>query len=349
MDVLPEGEGLAHGRIAGKMRQQAQLDLRIVRIDEHAARRGDERAAHLAAHLRAHGDILQVRLAGGDAPGGGDRLVKPGMDAPIAPGELEQAVDIGTVELGNLPVEQDFVDDGMQRRELGQRVRVSGIAAGGFLFGGQAEASIEHIAQLLRAVEVEGRAAAHFKDFRAQRLNLRMVGLAQAAQLVPVHQKAYALHRKERVQQRKLHIAVERCHALALQLRCIALPLLKQGGGIGGRLVAAFLRGEEIRDELRIVKGRGELLSPRREHRHQPLGIPEHERAGACEQRRKRKQRLLRVEPAAQQALRKGQRGAASILTGEGYAGIVHHQRDARALRQEGKPLFRLLHAEQGE
>ena len=117
--LLPQREGFAHRFVAGKMGEQTQFDLRVIRIDEYAACRGDERAADFAPHRRAHGDILQIRLAGRNAPRRGDGLIEPCVNAAVAARQPEQAVDIGALELGNLTIEQNFIHD---RVKLGQLV-----------------------------------------------------------------------------------------------------------------------------------------------------------------------------------------------------------------------------------
>ena len=50
------------------MRQNPKLDLGIVRVNEGSAIPRHEKSAHTASKLRADGDVLQVRLAGGNIP-----------------------------------------------------------------------------------------------------------------------------------------------------------------------------------------------------------------------------------------------------------------------------------------
>ena len=119
VNVLPKREGFAHRFVAGKMGEQTQFDLRVIRIDEYAACRGDERAADFAPHRRAHGDILQIRLTGRNAPRRGDGLIEPRVNAAVAARQPEQTVDIGALELGNLTIEQNLIHG---RVKLGQLV-----------------------------------------------------------------------------------------------------------------------------------------------------------------------------------------------------------------------------------
>ena len=58
VDVLAGQKRLLHRLVVRDVREQPQLDLAVVRVDEHAAVCGDEHAAEFAAELRARGDIL---------------------------------------------------------------------------------------------------------------------------------------------------------------------------------------------------------------------------------------------------------------------------------------------------
>src|SRR5207237_1305748 len=62
MDVAATLKCRYKGRVIGKMRQQAELDLRVIGGEQQVARRRDERAPNLATATRADGDVLQVRV-----------------------------------------------------------------------------------------------------------------------------------------------------------------------------------------------------------------------------------------------------------------------------------------------
>ena len=72
---------LQQARIAGQVRHDAQLDLRIVGGDQRVARRRDEGLADAPALRGADRDVLQIRIRRGQPAGGGHRLVIRGMDA----------------------------------------------------------------------------------------------------------------------------------------------------------------------------------------------------------------------------------------------------------------------------
>ena len=62
VEILPALECRNEPFIAGKVGEQAQLYLRVIGRKEHAALGRDEGLADLAPQLRAHGDVLQVRV-----------------------------------------------------------------------------------------------------------------------------------------------------------------------------------------------------------------------------------------------------------------------------------------------
>ena len=72
VDVLAPRESIDQERLAAHVRQQAQLDLRIVGGDEHRIIEepefrtaiGNERTPHAPAQLGANRDVLQVRVGG---------------------------------------------------------------------------------------------------------------------------------------------------------------------------------------------------------------------------------------------------------------------------------------------
>ena len=100
MDVEAVGEGLLQLRDIADVCQQAQLDLGIVRADQHMARVGDEALADLAAFLGADRDILQVRIRRGQASGRG-RCQRIGRVHAVGFGVEggDQIVGVGALQL----------------------------------------------------------------------------------------------------------------------------------------------------------------------------------------------------------------------------------------------------------
>ena len=129
MDVLAGSEGPSHRLVTREVRQDAELDLRIVCRDEPpAGLAGQKRAANLLPLGRAGGDVLQVGVARTQPPGGCDGLVERRVNP--AGGRLHerrQAVDIGALQLGILAVLEQLGGQRVHRREflehLGIRAR----------------------------------------------------------------------------------------------------------------------------------------------------------------------------------------------------------------------------------
>ena len=98
VDVLAVGETFPQHRQIGDMRQQPQLDLRVIRADQHVPRFGDERVADAAAFLRADRDVLQIRIGRRQPPGRGDRHRERRMHPPGLRIDLvHQRIGIGAI------------------------------------------------------------------------------------------------------------------------------------------------------------------------------------------------------------------------------------------------------------
>ena len=81
VNVDPSLKRFGQRRVARQMRENSQLDLRVVGGNETIARLGDERRANLAAKRRADRDVLQVRIAAAEPAGRGHGLVERRVDA----------------------------------------------------------------------------------------------------------------------------------------------------------------------------------------------------------------------------------------------------------------------------
>src|SRR5207302_9148192 len=94
VDVLAARERLPQLRLAGDVREDAQLDLRVVRRDESVALLGDERGADLAAELRADRDRLQVRVRRREAARGRDVLIEGRVQPLVLPDQRGQRLQV---------------------------------------------------------------------------------------------------------------------------------------------------------------------------------------------------------------------------------------------------------------
>ena len=114
MNVVATAESVDEQLVFGEVREQAQLDLRVVGGEQNTALFGDEGGANLAAKFGANGNVLQVRISRREAAGGGIRLIESRVEASgIFAAKHRQRIDVGRLQLGELAVfehqARDFV------------------------------------------------------------------------------------------------------------------------------------------------------------------------------------------------------------------------------------------------
>ena len=83
MEVLALVKGAHQVLVTRKMRQQTQLDLRVVHRQKDAALARRERRLDGTPQLRARRNVLQVRVARGQTPRRGDGLVVRGVHSTV--------------------------------------------------------------------------------------------------------------------------------------------------------------------------------------------------------------------------------------------------------------------------
>ena len=210
MHVLALAERAKQTGVAGEMRHDAELDLRIVRGDELAARRRHERGADAAAFRGADGNVLQVRVLRGEAPGGGHRLPIGGVDAPGALLDLpRQGVEIGRFQLRQPPMVQNEARQHMVEGQfLQNRFRRRALPGLGLLMHRQVELVVEHLLQLLRRPQVEPPASLRIR-FLGKRFDSLPELPAMRRQTPGIHQRTGPFdpgeHRQERLFDVRVH------------------------------------------------------------------------------------------------------------------------------------------------
>src|SRR5215213_11102813 len=107
MDVLAGDEGLDEGGLPGHVGQDPELYLRVIGDHELAAFRGREGVPDTGSELRADRDVLQVGGVTGYAARRCRCLVECGVDTAVLVDQLQEALDVGTLQLGKLPVGDD--------------------------------------------------------------------------------------------------------------------------------------------------------------------------------------------------------------------------------------------------
>ena len=139
------------------MRHDAQLNLRIIRGYNAAARRGDEGFADAAAFCSAYRNVLQIRIAGGQPARDRHRLRIAGVYAAgRGIHHQRQLVGVGGLELGHAAIfQQQFRQRVIQRQFLQHFFVGRGRAARRFFLHRQTEFVEQDFLYLLGRVEVE--------------------------------------------------------------------------------------------------------------------------------------------------------------------------------------------------
>ncbi len=239
VDVLPLRERVDQSRVLGEVREHAQLDLRIIAGEQHAAGIGDERASNLAPELGANRDVLHVRIARREAPGRGDRLIIRGVQATgLGIDRGGKRLDIRAHELGEHAVLEDLARDRVELRQLLEHVGVGREAGLRLARLGQRELLEQQLLELLRRADVDG-VTGELVDLAFERLQAASDVGAEGAQVSNVQADAVELHDPEHARERNLEVAEQPVelfldHARQQQVR---QPQRRIGvlGGVVGR------------------------------------------------------------------------------------------------------------------
>ena len=211
MEVLTGAERLDEPLVAGQVRHDAHLDLRVVgRHERVVALADDEELADATPLLGADRDVLEVRLGGAEPARGGDGLEVRGVDAAVVGHRLLQSLD-RDAKARRVTVTQQRLEEGVLGlgEEVGQRVGVGGPAGLRLLRLRHAEGAEEHLLELLGRAEVDLLAADRVPGVL---LGLRDLGREVALEGVEarhVDGDAGALHAGQDVDERDLHLGQE--------------------------------------------------------------------------------------------------------------------------------------------
>ena len=226
------------------MRDKAQLDLTVIGIEQCAALRRDEELAHFAPERCAHGDILEIRFRRGDSAGTRFGLPVAGVDSVIRRNGLEQSLDIGRVQLCQLPVLQHKIDDRVLVAQSLEHFCIGRPACFCFLAGGQSQILKQHNTELLRRKDIEFFACL-FIDALFERTDFLSKAAAELPDAVCIHAHTDMLHIGEHLDQRQLNLAEQLFHAL---LDDLLLEIIRKCGECRsiGKCAELRLIGERI-------------------------------------------------------------------------------------------------------
>ena len=216
VNVLSATEGLNEDRVAGQMREDAQLDLRIIRRKKLVTRGGDERGANLAAKFRANGNILQIWIGGAEAARRGAGLREARMQA--AGDGMDQAgqhVGISGFEFGELAIFDDFLGQLVHGCEFFENVGGRGARFGATAARRlQLEFVEEDFGELLRRIDIEFHSGVTVDRF-FQLADFFERGGGNAIQLDGIHADSRSFHARENGGERQINFFVEVQQALS--------------------------------------------------------------------------------------------------------------------------------------
>ncbi len=218
VDVLARAERLDQRGVAAEMREDAKLDLRVVRREELPFRGSDECAPQPSAEIASDGYVLEIGIAARETAGRGDGLVERGVDA--AGPRMHQrgkGVDVGPFELGKTAIFENLLRERKGGRQLFENVHPGG--GGALLFRllerGKVHLVEQDLSELPRRVDVE-LDSRELVDLRRQPLELRLELHRHTLELRPVDGDARELHRRQHLDERKLDLTM---NAFELVLR----------------------------------------------------------------------------------------------------------------------------------
>ena len=261
--VTIRSERRAQPRITGQVRHDAQLDLGIVRREQHAARWRNECLADAPPLGAADGDILQVWIHRRQPSRGRHRLGVRGVDAPGALVHLlGELVGVGGFELGEGAVLEHDPGQRVARGELLQHVFGGrGLAGRGLAANRQLQPLEQDLLKLPRRLDVE------FVARLAVRLEQQLLELARElaalrAQPLAIDEHAVMLHGEEHRHERLLDVLVEpRERRHALELRPQRAVQAQRDVGILGRILRGALYRHLVEAQLLRALARDVLVA----------------------------------------------------------------------------------------
>ena len=220
--VLAAAEDVLQHLLVRDVREQPQLDLRVVRGDQAVALLGHEAGADLAPQLRADRDVLEVRVRAREPAGGGRDLAEGRVQPRPLVHEAGERVEVGGLELRELAplldLRHDFVlvPDRLEHAGVGREARLAAPLLG------QPELLEQHHAELLRRADRE-LLPRQLPDLPLELVHLGPHALGDLLQLVDVELDPRALHVHQHVHQRQLDVVQEVREAVLLEPHPLAL------------------------------------------------------------------------------------------------------------------------------
>ena len=255
--------------IVRQMRQNPQLDLRIIRRQQPAVLVGDKCPPDFLAEVGADRYVLQIRIATAQPPRRGNSLVVRRMHPPGLFVNLQrQRVDVGRLQFRQLTVIDDPVRQFVLARQFLHHAHVGRGPGLGLLDNPQLQLLEQDHPQLLRRIDVE-RLPRQRIDFVLQLLQILVQLARQFGKMLAVDPHAGHLHIRQHLDQRQLQLLVQ-FQGFVFKAR---LQRMRQTPGdigilrrvFGGRLDLHLVETDLLGPLARHV-GIGDVLMPQHLH-----------------------------------------------------------------------------------
>ena len=207
MQILAGEEAVAQHRVARDVRQDAQLDLAVVRAQEPPARPRNERLADFRAERRADGDVLQIGIDRRQTPGRGHRLIEGRVQAPVLAERRRQRIEVRRLELHQLAVLEHFRGQRVLLRQLFEHFLIGGRTRLAALQDWELQLLVQDFGELLIRRRQEF-LTGQIGDLAEQLVDLQTQVAVQRFEARHVERDAGELHAREHLLERQLQLGV---------------------------------------------------------------------------------------------------------------------------------------------
>ena len=150
MNIRFAVKGVNHILVVCNIRKNTQFNLRIVGINKGHTVLGNKEFSHLSAKFCSYGNILKIRLNGGNSARSRLSLIKGCVNSAVGRNFLDKTVAIGGFELCKSPVFKDKSYNFVVLGKSLQNVCICGIACFGLFLCRDCKVVKKHFSELFR-------------------------------------------------------------------------------------------------------------------------------------------------------------------------------------------------------
>ena len=247
VDIFSSAERLDDRLLARGVREDAQLDLRVIRRDEAPPFLGDERGANAPAELRADRDVHEVWVLRAQPARRGHELVERRVDpAGARVHEQRKGIRVRALQLRETPVLEDLRGQLVPEAELGEHVGVGRIPGLRAADRRQLQLLEQDVRELLRRRDRE-LFARELVDLAGEVVEAALELLGEGLQPRGIDTDAVALHEREHLDERPLDVVVDRAQAALAELRRRVVPVARDPLRALGEHAVQMIVGRRVR------------------------------------------------------------------------------------------------------